>query len=603
MAASAPTQLPDGWLRLDDIDIIHSEGGTASSGTRQLADGIIRRTFTHPQQVTDLMEERFSNQFFDLMRHRADPNAELCLCVRGDSVHYGLTYRLLQLAIDNFSDNAISTVHVRDGSYNWHPVALPHWSSPELETAILNALIDGGANVDEPISTDDRPIRMAVRGGNVSAVEVLLARGAAVRRPHSPTFVMELPRLVTGRVGIQVSPGYEERLLSIYRRLLQRDGTLATEGDQRGLLIHSAANSERGSYSQEFIDSYLDLLVENGADVTAVDWSGWTPLHNAARAGSSRVADFLGRHVPAADINRGTTGHPNTTPLKEAASQLDDAIRRSQDASNSQHLRDRATSEIPPYEAIIRSLLRSGADVSRIPRPRAPVWRLRRRCRELVLTRYTTMLNTDVHTGAMAAVNAALAPQRSLAAFLMRSLPTLLPHLLQPPGTPAADPPPAPNGYGPHEAEAIGWKIAAMCFDWDAAVTTISGSIGLRNSALARRITAAAEHFVKSAVFEASSNREVVGGTRQQQQQQGNKRVKVIVPRLQCFAVNGGQHGTHRRLGLSEVVHRARLDEAARHGMEEGAITHLGAADCEFGGWQQLGRIDERGQWVTLGIN
>ncbi|CEM23754.1 unnamed protein product [Vitrella brassicaformis CCMP3155] len=88
--------------------------------------------------------------------------------------------------------------------------------------------------------------------------------------------------------------------------------------------------------------------------------------------------------------------------------------------------------------------------------------------------------------------------------------------------------------------------------------------------------------------------------------------VTVRVP-LQCFAilVDSRPHQvvhTRGRVGVREVVQRARLDEAARHGIEEGAINkgfndHLGNADCEFGGWWKLGRIHERGQWVTLGIN
>jgi len=213
----------------------------------------------------------------------------------------------------------------------------------------------------------------------------------------------------------------------------------------------------------------------------------------------------------------------------------------------------------------------------------------------------------ELPTAAMSAVNAALRPQRSLAAFLMKSLPTLLAHLQCLSGASVAIPPPIPasHGYGPLEGEAIGWKIAAMCFDWDAAVTTISGSIGLRNSALARRITAAAEHFVKSAVFEASSNREVVGGTRYQQQ--GDKRVKVTVPPLKCFAIRAAGSGgqvVNKMTGVREVVHKARLDEVAKYqltGVQKGFNEHLGDQDCQFE-WGQLGCLSRTGLFVSLGI-
>ncbi|CEM18763.1 unnamed protein product [Vitrella brassicaformis CCMP3155] len=198
----------------------------------------------------------------------------------------------------------------------------------------------------------------------------------------------------------------------------------------------------------------------------------------------------------------------------------------------------------------------------------------------------------------MAALNAALAPQRSLAALLTHLLP-LVEH------NDGKDPAPSPLSCGPHEAEAIGWKITAMCFNMRAANETITSTLTIRNSVMGDRVCAAVEHFVKSALY-ASSNREVVGGA------SNVGGVTMRVP-LQCFAIRADScphqvvH-THGRVGVREVVHRARLDEAARHDIEEGAIDkgfneHLGNADCEFGEWQQLGRIDERGQWVILGIN
>ncbi|CEM23822.1 unnamed protein product [Vitrella brassicaformis CCMP3155] len=591
-SGSAEGQQPDGCLGLEDIEIAQSDD--SCDATRRLAEGIFRRTFTHQQQVTNLIH------------NGADPNREIGLRVRGSGSD-GWRYRLLSLAIDNLSDNAMWTGEVTDSNGGLQPfAALPHWSSPELEAVIINSLIDGGARVNRPALSDDRPIKMAIRLGNEEAVRVLLAHGAPVRPPDGPLLIMELPKSVSDdRIGQQVSLAYEQRLLSIYRRLILHDATLATERD----LISSACSNELGRYSQAFIDSYLDLLVDNGANVTAVDAYGCSYLHKAAGVvfgdGAPCMADNLCRHLLPADINRETRFNPNETPLYVAGDQLDLSFEILEDDDRDEWEKNQATRKIPLYETIIRSLLRSGADIGRIPTDTEHD----RRFRDLVLPHCTTVLNTDVHTGAMAAVNAALAPQRSLAAFLMRSLPTLLPHLLQPPGTPAADPPPAPlpapPGYGPHEAEAIGWRIAAMCFDQDAANEAITANIVIRHSDMARRVCAAVDHFIKSALY-ASSNREVVGGTA------NVGGVTVRVP-LQCFAIRADSRPhqvvhTRGRVGVREVVQRARLDEAARHGIQEGAINkgfndHLGNEDCQYGGWQQLGRIDERGQWVTLGIN
>ncbi|CEM23771.1 unnamed protein product [Vitrella brassicaformis CCMP3155] len=93
MASSAQGQLPDGCLRLEDIDIRHRDG--TGKATRQLTEGIIRRTFANQQQVTDLIH------------NGADPNHQVRLrmldsqaCDCGYRHRIG-RYGLLSLAIDN----------------------------------------------------------------------------------------------------------------------------------------------------------------------------------------------------------------------------------------------------------------------------------------------------------------------------------------------------------------------------------------------------------------------------------------------------------------------------------------------------------------------
>mmetsp|Transcript_18054 Transcript_18054/g.51324 ORF Transcript_18054/g.51324 Transcript_18054/m.51324 type:complete len:392 (+) Transcript_18054:107-1282(+) len=375
MASSAHGQQPDDCLRLSDIEIGHGfyEGIrhqtthlATTDATRQLTEGILFRTFTHQQQVTDLIR-----------RDGANPNSAPCLRprlrVRG-SGGSGRPYRLLALAIDNMSDNAI--IEAVDSNGRWWPLALPHWSSPELEAAILNALIDGGARINGRGAYES--VRMAVCAGNQSAANVFLAAGQELQYGMPP--IMELPTPIFDRFGRRVSPGYEQRLLSIYRRIIQHDPTLATDDPRAGNnLVRRAASHERHSdgrfpYSQRFIDSYLQLLVENGADMTVVSNTGLgdyrtggkTPLHVAAQKTSLCVIDYLGRHLPAADINRGPTVNPNETPLVVAACNLYGLIQASQDVTEPQDARDRAIRRMPPGEATIRILLRSGADIGRM---------------------------------------------------------------------------------------------------------------------------------------------------------------------------------------------------------------------------------------------
>ena len=171
-------------------------------------------------------------------------------------------------------------------------------------------------------------------------------------------------------------------------------------------------------------------------------------------------------------------------------------------------------------------LLQAGADISLMP---TATERDRRR-RQLVQPEYAKVkLPDDV----MDAINAALAPQRSFAALLGPRL-----------------------AVGPQEAPIFAWHIASYLFDMEAATQTITEAIPFRHSAMARRVSTAVEHFIRLAVYEASNNREVVGGMANV----GGEMVRVP---LQCFAVNAGQQGgQHRLLGVREVVHKARLDEA-----------------------------------------
>jgi len=457
----------------------------------------------------------------------------------------------------------------RDG--NFRPVALPRWQSPELQRAVIIALIDGGADIHGPAyDMSTRPIAVAVRAANVMAVDILLSHDVRLRDDR---FFMVM-RLPFPNTGLRQTAQYEQELMKVYRRLIQHDRTLVTQTDGAGSnLAVYAALEEAGRYSQTFIEGYMTLLLDNGVDIAAPDTHNWgeTPLYSAASFGSVHVADFLTRHLPSAnDINRPSRN--NTTPLTAAAQCCDLRNRRLGDQRLGPNERKRAHEEAERYKAIISMLLRAGADIGRMP---ANTNRQRRQ-RELVVIEYTDVLN-DLSTSAMAALNAALAPHRSLAALLTPRL-----------------------AAGPQEAAFFGWRIASYLFGTEAAKETITDTLTDSNTDVARRVVAAVEHFVKCAALRAISNREVVGAMADVEGQM------VRVP-LQCFAVRVEPGGQHRVLGVREVVHRARLDEAAKWGLAEGAVlkgfnTHLGNDDCQFA-WGQLGYIDSGGQFVSLGID
>ena len=571
--------LPSGWnsFKEEVVDVRFPLG--TSNASRRLSESIIRRTITGAQQVTQLIQQK-----------GADLNVEPLLRVAGTTGRYQ-AYPLVALCIDNLTDNSLPSIWAGDGGDS-SPVAMPTWETPGLQLAVMWALIQRGADINGG-SHLSRPIRVALAWCNRAAFDLLMGHPGAhpftaltTRNTHHDICLFACLSVCLPVPGIQLrgreaamqvrtlptdqpTEAHEAILLSFYRQLIQRDTTLATERDFGGLnLVHRAALRDP-VWSQHFIESYIDLLVTNGADITAVDtFGGRTPLHCTALFGSHRVAASLCRRLAAADINRGTL-FGNERPLTVAAERLDEDIQQLQDDTTEQAVRDRATIRIPHLKTTIRVLLQAGADIALMP----TATENDRGGRQLVLPEYATVLN-NLPDAVMATINAALAPQRSLAALLAPLL-----------------------AVGPQEAPIFAWRLASYLFDMEAAIQTITDKLPFRHSAMARRVRAAVEYFIRSAVHEASSNREVVGGMADV----GG--VTVRVP-LQCFAVRGSG-GQVVMTGVREVVHKARLDEAARYdlvGVVKGFNEHLGNDDCQLS-WQQLGRIDERGQCVSLGID
>ncbi|CEM00517.1 unnamed protein product [Vitrella brassicaformis CCMP3155] len=479
--------------------------------SRRLSRGIINRTFTSAQEVTDLIEQQ-----------GADPDVEPLL--RKGTGRCG--YPLLSYSIDNASGYTMPSIWMADDETC--PVALPLWSSLQLESDIITALIDGGADINAPegyMQDKRRPLRVAIAAGNEAAVDLLLERGEEIGEEIDGAMVLMLPVMVTEHAFVRPSRDYEQKLLAIYERL--RIFANETDDDGRNVLHHAGY---RG-------------VVAYGADVRGEDFDQHTPLAAAASHISPCVAESLCRRLSAADINRSRRHLP--PPFQSAASWLPDPA-------------------TPPtriaewQKRTTMVLLRAGADITCLPTATEED----RRQRNLVLAEYTTVLN-ELPNATMSAINGALAPQRD--------------HCFSP---------------------AIAWKIGAFLHEPSAAPAAIDQYL-IGDTQLRRRVKAAVGHFVKSAATQTSSNREVVGGTRYEQQ--GDKRVKVTVPPLQCFAIRAaGSEG--QVVGLREVVHKARLDEVAKYqltGVQKGFNEHLGDQDCQFD-WQQLGYIDKDGVFQLL---
>ncbi|CEL96905.1 unnamed protein product [Vitrella brassicaformis CCMP3155] len=547
--------------------VIHLPPDT-NDATQRLVQGIILRTIT-PAEVQQLIRQGADAAVYVELRRRriVGRTRVLRLC-------------LLSLAIDDWSTPTVLEEELTIGQHEEGEFILPLWPSREVQAAILSALIDAiiRLRIDSfppfpgPSSIESNGvIEVAVRAGNLTAVKTLVANGAALRGRQ----LVFLPRRV------RTSERYEAALMAIYTYNVKQDRSLATETDARGCnVIHSAAGVGP-IYSEAFIHAFLQLMKDNGASLTHTTQPltpflpSATPLHRAAVYGSYHVIEWLCPHLSHADINERNSD--NETPLTLASGELATLV-------SDHHPSARRDATISGMRGAIRAMLRSGAAIYMVRTPQQLPPNAEQSDREahgVVLAEYRTVLNNELPQAVMDGVNGALNPQRDVADLLTRLLPLARfpPPRPKPSDATDNDAPAAPSRPSPFAHKAVDQMR----------LTT--------HTPLGGRVKAAMQHFVKCAATKTAGNREVVGVM-------ANVGGRVVRVPLQCFAVNRGQL-THRRLGLREVVHKARLDEAARYGLTgivKGFNTHLGIEDCQFE-WQQLGWVDERGRFQPLGIN
>mmetsp|Transcript_19562 Transcript_19562/g.56086 ORF Transcript_19562/g.56086 Transcript_19562/m.56086 type:complete len:512 (+) Transcript_19562:236-1771(+) len=416
---------------------------------------------------------------------------------------------------------------------------LPCWSSREEQREVLETLIRHGC---QPGRED---LKTAISMANAVAVEVLLAHGVAVGSWA----------LVPPRVNETPADEYCRKLLQIYQSLVERDASIIAVPQP----VHQVHVARLRLYPETFTEGYLDLVLDKGASVAQLPGNeGATLLSLAAMLGCRFVVAYLSKHLPIAQIDAVAD---NGTALAIAGMQ----IRKYAGA-------DRQAD----YCHVARSLLRAGASIEQLLTPLNEDEREQRR---LVVDEYEKALN-ELPDQLTSALNDALRPHRCLAEFVAFVLTTQAPH----------SHPAIPD----QEASLLAWRIAAFCIDLEAAHAAATRVLR-SDFPLGRRINTAMAHFVTCAATKTASNKEVVGGVMEVRGQ------TVSIPPLQCFAVSEG--GSKREIGLREVVHKARMDEASKYGITgitKGFNEHL-AGDCVFE-WPQLGYCDKKGCFVSMAI-
>lgn len=146
---------------------------------------------------------------------------------------------------------------------------------------VVEVLLDSGADANRRDLSGNLPIYHAGRGGHTAVVELLRHRGAQVD-VAAAVYLRDLTKIAT---ALAVDPD-----------------AVRLRWDNGNTPLHLAASQAGGA-------EFVRCLLNHGADVTARDAGGATPLHRAAEAGAAESAQLLlvGGADPEAMDHRGRT--------------------------------------------------------------------------------------------------------------------------------------------------------------------------------------------------------------------------------------------------------------------------------------------------------
>lgn len=197
-----------------------------------------------------------------------------------------------------------ASTEAREGTFTVLMVAL---SQPQLNLDIITALLDAGADLKAGNGSGDRALVYAVRGGDVSALRLLLNRGADVNAQRMMGGETALHRAVEAGnlevINTLVLYGADVNLPNNYGITPLYNAAFEEDHPEVGIrLIELGADVNAKSafgVTPLMVAATANnpvlarVLIERGADVDAVDNKNKTALQSAMASGSREVVRLL----------------------------------------------------------------------------------------------------------------------------------------------------------------------------------------------------------------------------------------------------------------------------------------------------------------------
>ena len=229
-----------------------------------------------------------------------------------------------------------------------HYAAAGDGDGPQL-VAAARALLDAGAPVDAAASDGSRPLQWAVRDSGAEMVALLLARGADANAADNRG-----ARPLHFACG-GVLRGDATRALACVPLLLDAGADAnAPLPDTRETPLHLAATYARDDDGLAVVAE----LLQRGADVSAVDGRGRTPLHAACDTPQQLLPEVIELLLEHGADARAADSY-GQQPLHRVAARWDAPEQCSED----EQLDDEWPEEVPDVMQVVRALHKGGADV------------------------------------------------------------------------------------------------------------------------------------------------------------------------------------------------------------------------------------------------